>query len=338
MNFPSLPKIKTLAITLSILITTGCGVTSSGQPGLPKVPAPSVRTLNSLFGSTIVKTHLVRWSKSPAEDLVATKQGPTNASTQFQHLEVSVLRWSPKYHNWNIIWNSRPLSLQQGFTRGHPVTPALSTWKTIRDGQNGVLVGVLDPSSLGASNTFNNAQLLWIPSHGQPRTLWFATGTHSLMDGAISRKGEGLSVTENACWSVMAKTNAHSNPVVTHPSCSSLLAQTSGKHLSFTLSGSTIMAQHSSITVPVGSTVVFQPLGQKAKYATNHDDLVLLGNLQSQPGNQGTVLNDLADTFGFWSYTFRFVGTYEFAIATASFIQTGVNPPTTWTIHATAKN
>jgi hypothetical protein len=95
-------------------------------------------------------------------------------------------------------------------------------------------------------------------------------------------------------------------------------------------------AEHASVTVPVGSTGVFWPADRAAVRETNRNALVLLGASQNQAGGHGVVLNDFADTMGFWSWTFRSVGTYDFALATNHVIQTGANPPVTWTVHAVA--
>jgi hypothetical protein len=187
-----------------LALAAGCGVSSAQSPPVANVPAPSAKVLSGLLpsASAVVKTDLVHFPQSPPEDVVVTKQFPTNPNQTFQNLGVSVVRWSPKYHNWNVVWNGPLLGLQQGFSPGHPVTSAITAWKTAHFGQQGLVVGLVDPASLGASVLWGGAELLWIPANGRPRTLWSATGNHALMDGTVVREGYALLVRENACWAV----------------------------------------------------------------------------------------------------------------------------------------
>ena len=307
---------------------------------MSKVPAPSTTVLSNLFAtaSAVVKTQYVRWPQSPPDEVVVTKQFPNTPNETFQNLEISVVRWSPHYHNWNVVWNGPLVRLQQGFSPGHPVVPAITAWKTVRFGQRGMVVGLVYPVSLGASNIWGGAQLLWLPATGQPRILW-STPRHflGLNDGYLVRQGHSLLVAENACWAVEAAPNRQDEPVVRHPTCTDLLAHTPGKHLGFVVAGSTIIPKHAVVTVPVGSRVVFWPANLSAVQATNANTLVLLWGPQGQADENGTIANDMADTIGFWAWTFRAVGTYDFALVTTKDYQSGQNPPILWTIHVVAE-
>lgn len=315
----------------------GCGASARPSASFSTVPAPSRKIITGLVSaSAIVKTQLMRWPQRPPEELVVSKQPPASPNQIFQRLGVAVMRWSPPYHNWNLIWRGNVLPMQQGFQPGHPVVAAISSWKTMRVGNKGLMVGLVDPASLGASILWGGAELLWIPAAGQPRTLWSATGTHQLIDGSVVRQRSGLMVTENACWAVQATPNRHQEPIISHPDCTALLAHTPGRHLAFTVAGSAITPQHASVTVPVGSTVVFWPANPAAVQKTNSNALVLLGGPANQAGGSGVVANDFADTVGFWSWSFRSVGTYRFALTTNRVYQSGVNPPVTWTVRAVA--
>lgn len=93
-------------------------------------------------------------------------------------------------------------------------------------------MGLVAPPSLGASIVWGSAQVLWLPARGEPRLLW-STPHHffGLNDGYLIRRGHQLLVAENACWTIDVAPNR--NPIVRHPTCANLLANTPGKRVSF---------------------------------------------------------------------------------------------------------
>lgn len=313
------------ALLIATLLTslTGCG---SQRPPVAIAP-PSRQTLTQLIKEPIAKTQFIRWADHPPEMIVAST--PWTGST-FTNFQISVMRWSPTYHNWNVVWNGPQVSMQNA-NPNHPTRGAITSWQTLRISQHGFVIGVLAPASVAASATFDSGQLLWVPSQGTPRMLWstqrFRTG---LMDGTIVRSRNGLLMTEDACWGVRV-TRHGSEPVLTHPSCTTLTSQIAGRRLPFRLKGHQVIPAQSTVSVPVGSKVVFWPANRSAIRAVNTGTVSLLGS----HGEHGMVFYDMANIMSSWSKSFRSIGTYEFAVIPqeSSF---ATNVQATWVIHVAA--
>jgi len=308
------------ALLVATLLTslTGCG--AQRQP--VAIAPPSRQTLTQLIGEPIAKTQFIRWANHPPEMIVASTPWTNSTFTNFQ---ISVMRWSPTYHNWNVVWNGPQVSMQNA-NPNHPTRGAIASWQTLRISQHGLVVGVLAPASVGASATFDSGQLLWVPSQGTPRMLWSTHGFQTtLTDGTIVRSRNGLLVTENACWGVRV-TGRGSEPVLTHPSCTTLMSQIAGRRLTFRIQNHRVIPAHSTVTVPVGSTVVFWPANASTIRAVNTGVVGLLGPY----GEHGRVFDDMANMMSSWSESFRSIGTYEFAVTTQEFSFSNVRA--TWII------
>lgn len=309
------------ALLVATLLTslTGCGA----QRNPVAIAPPSRQTLTQLIGWPIAKTQFVRWANHPPEMIVAST--PYTAST-FTNFQLSVMRWSPTYHNWNVVWNGPQLSMQNA-NPNHPTRGAIASWQTLRVSQHGLVVGVLAPASMGASATFDSGQLLWVPSQGTPRMLWATHGFQTtLTDGAIARSRNGLLVTDNTCGGIRVTRQA-TEPMLARLSCTKLMSQIAGRHLPFRIQNHRVIPAQSTVTVPVGSTVVFWPANPSTIRAVNTGVVGLLGPY----GEHGMVFDDMANMMSSWSESFRSIGTYEFAVTTQEYSFSNVRA--TWIIH-----
>lgn len=308
-----LPLVASMGIAV---LAAGCGTATSGGPHSSQAATPPSRaTLQKLFAShhTVVKTATLTFKGQSPEDIVVTTTPPKSSTSVLAGLKVSVVAWKSATAQWKIIWQSRLLNLQQGLEPGHPVVPSISSWKIQKTSQ-GALVGLLNPASLGADTEWNDGVLLWVPPGGTPKTLWTATGNHTVADGTLATTSKGIRVNQYACSAVEAE-QVGGRPRLTQLSCTDILAEAIGQRLRFTtLRNGQVQPAHSTLTVTRGRSLVFWPTNATARNLVNAGQLGLYGGYFGSSFPAGTVPLAAADSITHWTYHFTKAGTYHFAI------------------------
>ncbi len=321
------------AVALAAL-AAGCGSTPQARPAR-RVALPSAAVLRQLLPQRqrVVKTAAVRFPGQPPEELVVAASPPATPSGLVGALNVALAAWDAHTRHWHIVWNSPTLAVQRGVEPGHPVMPPLSAWAMRRSAQ-GVLVGLLSPASLGASDVWNDGLMVWVPPGAPPKTLWAATTSRQQMvDGTITRTERGLLVSQNVCSAVSA-TQTQGRARVSRLSCTALLKQIRGQRVLFAAGARGVQTATPALSVAAGTTLVFWPANGSTASLVNSGRLGLYGGSFGSSVPAGQVPLDAADTVSLWSYEVSAPGTYRFAIVPAA-ATSGFTAPAVITVHVT---
>lgn len=298
-------------------LAAGCGTVSatSPTPSLPSTP-PTAAVLQRLVpqSHTIVKTEMLSFKGQAPEDIVVSTLPPAHKSSIVEGLRVSLVSWDSHSHHWTVSWKSAPLALQQQFLPGGSKLPAVSSWKVVQNNQ-GALIGVLDPASIGADTLWNDGFLMWIAPHKNPKILWTAKGRHQVADGVLAATIHGILLSQEACGAVEA-VNENGHGTVKNLSCTTLISRTPGRRLAFVTEpgGRQVHLSERTLAVSEGSTLVFWPSNASTAKLVNNGQLGLYGGDTQGAPVPGQIPLDLVDTLSHWSYQFKTPGTYEFAI------------------------
>ena len=332
-----LPALVIMAGVASV--AAGCGTlpgTSRSGPMIPASP-PSQAVLKRLLpkGQTIAKSAVLEFKGHAPVDIVVSTTPPANSTSVVGRLQVSDVGWNSTAQKWKVVWKSPELDLQQSLQPGTPVVSAVSSWQ-LHQTSRGALLGVLNPTSLGASTIWNQGLILWVPPSNLPRLLWIAAGNHMLADGVLKPSQTGFVVKQDACGTIEAVSNP-SGPQIKTLSCTATLASMKGERLAFTAKnhGKSIQFAHTTLSVAQGSTLVFWPANADAAQLVNNGSLGLYGGGFGASGlPNGQVPLAQADFLTQWSYHFTTPGTYQFAMVPNSVAATSVPPMITVNVSA----
>lgn len=317
---------RRLVVVASLLaITVGaaaCGTVASSAPKAPPTVArPSLSILKHLMSKNqkIVRTINLKFKGYNPEELVVTTTPTGHSPVITANLNASAVVWNQKNHHWHVIWRSPALTVQESYPSESPTIPAISSW-AIHQTSHGALIGLLVPSSIGASTIWNDGMIIWARPATSPHLLWSARGQYDkLADGALSKTTDGILINQDACGAIQA-TQHNEHAQMAKISCTEITAQTPGKRLRFSTGpkGNHLTVATASIVVKKGSTLVFWPENTATAKLVNNGSLGLYGGYFGASLPNGEVPLASADTLTRWSYKFTTVGTYSFAIVPSS--------------------